>query len=260
MAVGGDIWVINNFAGTATLSTIVTTTVGSVSNPPLRAVIVDQSTGNVWVSASKQSAPTNAWLIKFSPGLTSPVVYTLGSSSSYITNPVIDTSGNVFVANNLGIFKITPGQAAGTVSPWNSTGSALVLGISSTNDLIIPGGFTNQPIKKVAADGTVNATWVASFSLTPSLVTGTPDGNIYIANTTTSAIAKITSAGVVTANWVFALSGNAGFRALSMTYDAGSNLFVGNGVITKITPAAVQSAYGNIGAITSIFQIASRQG
>jgi hypothetical protein len=260
MLAGGGIWVINNFAGTATLSSIVTATVGSVDNYPNRCIFVDQSTGNVWVSVSKSTAPANAWLIKFSPGLTSPVVYTLGSSSTYVSNPVMDTSGNVFAGNNQGIFKITPGQAAGTASAWNSTTSGFVLGISSTNDLIITGNFTNQPIKKVAPDGTVNPTWVSSFPTTPSLVTGTPDGNIYVVNNNSSTISKITPAGVLTANWLFAISGNAGFRITSMTYDAGSNLYVGNGVITKVTPAAVQSAYGNIGAITTIFQIASRQG
>jgi sugar lactone lactonase YvrE len=128
------------------------------------------------------------------------------------TGLALDAAGNIYVAdygNNL-IRKITP---AGIVSTFAGSG----------------------------VQGSVNATGLLASFNQPKGVAVDASGNVYVADSGSSLIRKITSAGVVT---TFAGTDSTFFSPSGIAVDAANNVYVadtGNDLIRKITPAGTVS-------------------
>ncbi|NDZ14031.1 NHL repeat-containing protein [Variovorax sp. WS11] len=138
---------------------------------------------------------------------------------NYPSGLAIDASGNVYVADDHMIRKITPNGVVSTLAGTTTSGST---------------------------DG---AGLVARFNWPYSLTVDT-SGNVYVADTWNHAIRKITPAGVVarfagtgTAGSADGTSSNAQFSfPSSVAVDTSGNVYVselGNHAIRKITPAGV---------------------
>ncbi len=196
---------------------------------------------------------------------------------------VVDSAGNIYVAdtNNNLIRKITPTAVVTTLAGSGALGSAdgtgtaasfrgpFGIALDSTGNIYV-GDINNNKIRKItpagvvttfagsgdsgSADGTGTA---ASFFL-PGGVAVDSAGNIYVADTLSNKIRKITPAAVVT---TLAGSGTLGsadgtgtaasFSSPSgVTVDLAGNIYVGdslNNKIRKITPAAVVTTLAGIG-------------
>jgi sugar lactone lactonase YvrE len=200
-------------------------------------------------------------------------------TSAWFNSPVgiaVDAFGNLFVADskNTVIRKITPTAAvttfAGAAGVIGSTDSparfnapfGLAVDFSTSN--VYVGDSSNNTIRKItsfgitstlaglplttgSADGTGN---VARFNLPDGEATDTA-GNVYIADTASSTIRKMTPGGTVTT-----IAGQAGVQGLTdgtgtgslfnqpeaLTVDTAGNIYVadtGNAAIRKITPVGV---------------------
>jgi sugar lactone lactonase YvrE len=200
-------------------------------------------------------------------------------TAAWFNSPVgiaIDAFGNLFVADskNAVIRKITStatvstfAGAAGVVGSTDSPAKfnapfGLAVDFSTSN--VYVGDSGNNTIRKItsfgitstlaglapttgSADGTGS---VARFNLPEGEATDTA-GNVYIADTASSTIRKMTPGGVVTT-----IAGQAGVQGLSdgtgtgslfnqpeaLAVDTAGNIYVadtGNGVIRKITPVGV---------------------
>ncbi len=124
----------------------------------------------------------------------------------------IDASGNLYVADDIRIRKITPAGAVTTLAGGNPSNSL---------------------------DGTGTA---AGFNMVAGLVVA-PSGNIFVGDINNRSIRQITPAGVVT---TFAGSGINNFNPVGITADQSGNLFVAdqsNDLIRKFTTAGVVSIY-----------------
>ena len=190
----------------------------------------------------------------------------------------VDSNGAIYVAdtNNHTIRKIS---AAGTVSTLagspgqsgSTDGAGATARFNSPSDLTVDGGGSiyvadrdNHAIRKVTAGGVVstlagnpafpgsaNGTGSAAQFRSPSGVVVAAAGTLYVSDTASPLIRKVTAAGVVTT-----LAGSAGvygstdgtgsaasFRSpRGLKLDAGGNLLVAdynNHIIRKVTPAGV---------------------
>lgn len=203
----------------------------------------------------------------------------LGPAASfyYPTGVVVDTSGNLYVAdtNNFEIRKISPIGMVSTLAGSTTSGSADGIGgaagfnyptdVALSNDgatLYVADSYNNEIRKIDLATGAVST---FAGSTTPGFVDGTGtaasfhypkgvkldrNGNFYIADFNNNAIRKITPAGVVTtlAGSVTAGSADGVGSAASFNHpkgiavDTNGNVYVGdvdNNEIRKITPAGV---------------------
>jgi hypothetical protein len=190
----------------------------------------------------------------------------------------VDSGGNVYVADtyNHAIRKITPAGVVTTLAGLQGiSGSADGTGTAAR--FYTPGGVTvdgsgnvyvadtgNQTIRKVTSAGVVttlagalatagitDATGTAASFNNPLGVAVDGSGNVYVADTSSSTIRKVTPAGVVTT-----LAGTAGLVGTTdgtgtsglfnsphnVTADSTGNLYVadtGSNTIRKVTPAGV---------------------
>lgn len=206
------------------------------------------------------------------------------ASFNYPSGVVIDSSGNVYVADNSNntIRKITP---AGVVSTFAGSGSAASVdgtgtaasfkapyGVAIDNsDNVYVADSSGNKIRKITSAGVVT-TLAGSGSYGSTDATGTSAsfsgphalavdgaGNVYVVDSNNYKIRKITSAGVVT---TLAGSGSAGSvdgtgTAASFKYAAGiavdssGNVYVAdsnNHKIRKITSAGVVTTFAGTGS------------
>jgi sugar lactone lactonase YvrE len=209
-------------------------------------------------------------------------------TSAWFHSPVgisLDALGNLFVADSKNdvIRKIS---AAGTVTTFSGTAgsvgstdspprfsSPFGLAVNFSTSYVYVGDSNNNTIRKITAVGVVST--LAGIALTTGSTDGTggsalfnlPEGeatdtagNVYIADTASSTIRKMTPSGTVTTiagqPGVQGLTDGTGTGALfnqpeALTVDTAGNIYVadtGNGVIRKITP---------IGIVTTITTSAS---
>jgi len=203
----------------------------------------------------------------------------LGPAASfyYPTGVVVDTSGNLYVAdtNNFEIRKISPIGMVSTLAGSTTSGSADGIGVAAgfnyptdvalSNDgatLYVADSYNNEIRKIDLATGAVST---FAGSTTPGFVDGTGtaasfhypkgvkldrNGNFYIADFNNNAIRKITPAGVVTTLAGSATAGSADGVGSAASFnhpkgiavDTNGNVYVGdvdNNEIRKITPAGV---------------------
>ena len=188
----------------------------------------------------------------------------------------LDAFGNLFVADskNAVIRKITPAAvvttfagAAGVIGSTDSPSrfnAPFGLTVNFSTSILYVGDSSNNTIRKITSSGVVST--LAGTPLTTGATDGTggsalfnlPEGeatdaagNVYIADTASSTIRKMTPTGTVTT-----IAGQAGVQGLTdgtgtaslfnqpeaLTVDTAGNIYVadtGNGVIRKITPVGV---------------------
>jgi len=187
----------------------------------------------------------------------------------------IDDSGNVYVADNGVIRKITAigvstfaGSGPGTAS---SIGNPIGLAFDTSGNLYVADEGTNM-IKKITPSGLVstlagsstsgssNGKGTAASFFEPSGVTVDDSGNVYVADSYNYMIRKITPGGLVTtlAGSGFPGSTNGQGTAASFNFptgvvvDASGNVYVtdsGNNEIRKITPGGLVTVFA--GSTTS---------
>lgn len=183
--------------------------------------------------------------------------------------------GSLWVSQTTGLRRILNGN----VTTPNASIKAVNLAVDPNGNAVIVTGTESMQVMRVAPDGT--ATPLVTLAQVQSLL-GRPDakftpqsvaidaaGNIYIADTATVAVYKLSTAGVLSvfAGTPFNETGNVdgsvntatlGFYEIDhMTIDGQGNLYLsGQGSVRKISPAGVVSTpsfgWGNadIGAVT----------
>jgi sugar lactone lactonase YvrE len=184
-------------------------------------------------------------------------------------NLALDSLGNIYVADtgNHLIRKITQGGvvttlagSSGTVGKADGVGTAAsfnspygVAADASGNVFVADTG--NHAIRKISSDGGVttlagscgfpgssDGTRNSARFFSPNALVAASDGNLYVADTNTGKIRKVTSAGVVTTLAI-------GFSGSGIAIDVSGNLFVtdgGSNLIRKITPVGIVSKIGGL--------------
>lgn len=245
-----------------------------------RGVAVDAS-GNVYVG---DDGPYNIKIRKITP---SGVVTTLaGSTQGYadgtgtaakfydIQALAVDASGNIIVADNSKIRKITP---SGVVTTLAGSTSGYVDGIGTSAKFSNPFGIavdvsgniyvadmSNNRIRKItpsgvvttlagSTQGSIDGIGTAAQFFQPYGVAVDTSGNVYVTDTYNDKIRKITPSGVVTTlagstqGSVDGTGTNARFyRPWGIAVDSSGNVYVGdygNWKIRKITPLAVVTTF-----------------
>jgi sugar lactone lactonase YvrE len=224
---------------------------------------------------------TQYGIVKFMPGGQRTDLVPASESAAF-AGLVIDASGNLYSADPTHhvVRKITPAGVStvfaglldtvgaadgkGLAARFNTPGS---IAIDAAGDLVV-GDRGNHTVRRIAADATVaTVAGVASGRIfgsadgmgtaaqfgTPQGVTADAAGNLYVADTGSHTIRKITPAGAVTT-----LAGKAGETGkvngtaaearfnlpTDVALDAAGNLYVadsGNALVRKITPAGIVS-------------------
>ena len=287
--------VVTTFAGTVG-SAGITDGVGTAArfNKP-RAVVIDSS-GNLFVadynnncirkitsSGTVTTFAGNSAAFGSADGVGTAATFSLPAGLT------IDPSGNLYVADtsNNTIRKITSAGAVTTLAGSASAGAGKVDGAGSAARFNLPTGLTldnsgnlyvadlgNELIRKVTPAGVVTTVAGAGgtsgtldgsgFILNPALFSGPSSaatdssGNVYVADTTTHVIRKVTPAGVVTTLAGTARSsgttdGNGSAARFSspggVALDGSGNVYVadtGNHTIRKITAAGDVSTLAGI--------------
>ena len=234
---------INNVTGAVTDSGVIPL-VASGGN--IVGLAVDQVTGNVWVSVTRSGNPSR--LFRFSPDLGTSVNWELGPFGS-ASNVVLDSNGNAYVSSFGGVYKVTPTQGAGTLTPWTTGINNLVaIGIDSSNNIYGARNFNNAAIVKISPAAVVNASWGTAFPNIANRVIVTLDNSVYVTVGSSGDVSKYSSAGVGNFTWSTFASPISG-----ITYDNSSNLYVSYGGVTinLITPAGVRTTYATPGIASS---------
>ncbi len=280
----GNLWVAdygNNALRQVTLSGIVTTRVGFLSQPGF----VDGS-----AASARVKGPTS--ICRASDGFfyvtdsgnnrirkvsTTGAVTTLSAELVAPRSICADAAGNLFVTDTglHAIRKVTTAGVASFIAGRIPSGAANGIGTAASFNspegmAVDPSGNTfitdtlNHTIRKVAMDGTVttfsgaagtagSTDGINALFRSPSGACSDPLGNIFVADTGNHTIRKITPDGVVTT-----FAGTAGLKAATngtgaaarfneprdLVMDAAGNLYVTdskNHMIRKITPAGVVS-------------------
>lgn len=283
---------VTTFAGSTTAgSTDATGTSASFSSP--QGVVVDAS-GNVYVADTNNNKirkiSSSGVVTTFAGSGLTGSTDGIGTAASF-NRPMglaIDASGNLFVADgtNCKIRKITSSGVVTTLAGSGSVGSADGTGTAAS--FYLPTGVAvdasgnvyvadmyNHKIRKITAAGVVTtlagigssgdvdgAGTVAKFTM-PTGVAVDASGNIYVADSGTYKIRKITPAGVVS---TFAGTGSPGSAdgtgtAASFNYpfgvvlDGSGNLYISdqyNHKVRKITSAGVVTTLAGTGSAGSV--------
>jgi sugar lactone lactonase YvrE len=261
-----------------------TGTAASFNSP--NGIVVDTS-GNVYVGDQYNlmirkitaagvvtTLAGSVWNNGFTNGTGSGACFNL-STIGAPSHLVADTSGNIYIAdtgNNV-IRKVTSAgvvttfAGSGVAGYLNGTGVASSfnaprgIGIDTSGNLYVA-DTDNNVIRKITSAGVVttfagsgvaghaNGTGTAATFSSPYGLTVDSSGNVYVADTGSNEIRKITSAGVVTL-FAGSSSGTAGFangtgaaaefnQPMSVTVDSSGNVYVadtGNNIVRKITSA-----------------------
>ena len=273
--------VVTTFAGTEGLSDSTAGTGADARFTSLKGVAVD-TLGNVFVSDNntirKITAASGVTTLAGKAG-TEGTTNGTGTAARFVSPAglAVDPSGNIFVADDNAIRKITPagvvttfaGTAYGSGSA-DGTGTAAsfewVQGVAvDASGNVFVADTNNEEIRKITPAGVVttlagagsssfgyaDGSGAAASFEQPTGVAVDPSGNVFVADYENNTIRKISPAGVVTtfagtAGW----SGSAdGTRAEAhfhwpqgVAVDGAGNVFVadsGNNAIRKITPAGV---------------------
>ena len=172
------------------------------------------------------------------------ILGSVGSSSSQPEGVVLDSAGNVYVANyrDTNIIKITP---QGQSSVFFTAASHLFSVAVDASDNVYVANFNTQSISKISPTGVVLGDPFASTGILPINIKLDSAGNIYVVNRDGNNVTKITPAGVSS---VFGTTGN---QPYALVLDAAGNAYVANyndNTVTKITPTGVSSVLGTTGA------------
>ncbi len=174
-----------------------------------------------------------------------------------------DASGNLYVAENGTIRKITPAGVV-TTHATGTPSSSSHLGIDAAGNLYVS-DWTNHVIRKITPAGAVSVfagtagqngstdgTGAGARFYYPAGVAVDASGNVYVADYYNAAIRKITPAGVVTtlagsansSDYVDAVGTEARFVAPQYLALSGSTLFVidGSGTSTRLRAIALGTA------------------
>jgi streptogramin lyase len=208
----------------------------------------------------------------------------IGSTASFRgpNGVAVDGVGNVYVADQVEIRKITPAGVVSTLAGGirgftNGTGTAARFdganGVAVDSDgNVFVADLGNDAIRKISptgvvttfaggARGFIDGTGTAASFSSPEGVTVDNRGNVFVADGyPNNAIRKITSAGVVTTfagNGAWGVTNGAGTAASfggpkSVVVDTSGNVFVadyGNSAIRKITPAGVVTTLSGDGTM-----------
>jgi len=103
----------------------------------------------------------------------SPVVSTFATVTNPTTGVAVDAAGNVYIAQNSSVLKVTPG---GTSTFATGVGTPLTLTFDSSGNLYVAGLMS--AIYKVTPSGTVS-TYATGMSIVYGMAFG-PNGNLYV--------------------------------------------------------------------------------
>ena len=223
------------------------------------------------------------------------VVTTLAGLAARFSRPsgvAVDGAGNVYVADfwNCAVRKVTPAGVVTTLaglmgSPGSADGTGSAARFASPSGVAVDGAgnvfvtdYGNATIRKVTPAGVVttlaglagrpgsaDGTGSAARFWDPSGVAVDSAGNVYVADTQSHTIRKVTPMGVVTTLAGFAGGANnadgtgrgARFnRPTGVTVDSAGNIYVadsGNDTIRKVTPAGVVTTLAGDASITDTF-------
>ena len=250
-----------------------------------QGVAVD-SKGNVFVADGGTIRKiTPAGVVSIFAGSTRGFADGVGTDAKFAgpSDVAVDSSDNVFVADDDAIRKITP---AGVVSTFAGTGtSGYVDGVGVNARFSGPQGLAvdrsgnvfvadrfNGAIRKITPagvvstlagsnqNGFVNGVGAAAIFSSPFDVAVDSSGNVFVADIGNSVIRKITPAGVVS-TFAGAVTATTGFAngsgtaasfssPASVAVDSSDNVFVAdtsNHAIRKITPAGIVSTIAGTG-------------
>ncbi|MFI5161128.1 MAG: hypothetical protein ACHQHN_07615 [Sphingobacteriales bacterium] len=210
-------------------------------------------------------------------------------TSAFFSNPnalAVDAAGNVYVADDRRIRKISPSGLVTTIAGDGSYGTADGQGLSATffaaNAITVDAGgnlyvVDNQSIRKITPSGLVttlagsgdhgsaDGTGIGASFNYPGNIVADALGNLYVADAQNNEIRKISPAGTVstfagstTGGFTDGAAGEARFSGpIGLAIDASGNLYVGdsyNKAIRKITPS------GTVSTITTNNQLANIYG
>jgi streptogramin lyase len=173
---------------------------------------------------------------------------------SYPNGVTVDSIGNVFVADNNTIRKITPAgdvsTLAGNVPVGFTDGAGTAARFYLPSGVAVDGGgnvfvadSVNHAIRKITQVGVVSTIPGGLFRfVSPSSVALDKNGNVYVTDSTSNLISKVSPDGVVS-SFASATAGSF-FVPRAVAVDSSGNMYVaGNSAIVKITPAGVVSPF-----------------